>query len=220
MGTRDVQAAVKNAVPLPTGTVTFLFTDIEGSTQRWEAQREAMQAAARRHDELLRTVIQNKNRYVFKTVGDSFCAAFDAVADAINAAIEAQQALTKEDFKAVGGLPVRMALHTGGSEEREGDYFGPTVNRVSRLLSVGHGGQILLSDATNALARSELPPRCSLRDLGSHRLKDLSNPEHVFQLVAPDLPVEFAPLRPLDAVPNNLPLQLTSFRGREMDVRK
>src|SRR5579872_2145273 len=204
--------------PLPTGTVTFLFTDIEASTQRWESHRDAMQAAVKRHDELLRHIVENSQGYVFKTVGDAFCSCFDSVASALQAAIDIQRAMLKEDFSSVDGLRVRMALHTGNCEERNGDYFGPVVNRVARLLSIGHGGQILLSDATAALARADLPPRSSIRDLGSHRLRDLSNPENVHQLVAPDIPLEFPPLRSLDAVPNNLPVQVTSFRGREQDM--
>ncbi len=205
---------------LPTGTVTFLFTDVEGSTQRWETHRSAMPAAVKRHDELLRSFIESNGGFVFKTIGDAFCGVFDEVASAINAALDIQRALAKEDFSAVGGLGVRIALHTGTCDERNGDYFGPTVNRVARLLSVGHGGQILLSDATSALAKVDLPTRVSLRDLGGHRLKDLSNPEHVHQLVAADLPAEFPALRSLDAISNNLPIQVTSFRGREEEMNE
>ncbi|MDQ6825059.1 MAG: tetratricopeptide repeat protein [Candidatus Eremiobacteraeota bacterium] len=205
---------------MPTGTVTFLFTDIEGSTQRWETHREAMPAAVKRHDELLRGSIETNGGYVFKTVGDAFCAVFDSVAGAASAALDIQRALSGEDFTSVGGLRARVAMHTGNCEERNGDYFGPAVNRVARLLSVGHGGQILLSDATAALAKADLPPRSSMRDLGSHRLKDLSNPEHVHQLIAPDIAADFPPLRSLEAIPNNLPIQVTSFRGREADMQE
>ena len=151
-------------------------------------------------------------------MGDAFCAAFRTAPEAIRAAIEAQQALAKEDFSAVNGLRVRMALHTGYADERDGDYFGPTVNRVARLLSIGHGGQMLVSAAASDLAQGELPAQTSLRGLGAHRLKDLAHPEHVFQLVAAGLPAEFPPLRSLDSLPNNLPLQVTSFLGRDEDV--
>src|SRR5579864_4692017 len=179
------QELPKKRVSLPTGTVTFLFSDIEGSTQRWEFQREAMQAAVKRHDETLRGAIESHNGYVFKTVGDAFCAAFDTVSDALGAAVDSQIELGKQDFSAVDGLRVRMALHTGNAQERDGDYFGGAVNRVARLLSVGHGGQVLLSGVTAELAKPDLPAQSTLRDLGSHRLKDLSNPEHLYQLVAP-----------------------------------
>ncbi|HEV2038081.1 MAG TPA: adenylate/guanylate cyclase domain-containing protein, partial [Candidatus Eremiobacteraceae bacterium] len=203
---------------LPTGTVTFLFTDIEGSTQRWESKRDAMKAAVARHDALMRGAIEADGGYVFKTIGDAFCAAFRTAPEAIRAALAAQRALAKEDFSAVDELRVRAALHTGYADERDGDYFGPTVNRVARLLAIGHGGQVIVSSATSDLLEGELPPQTSLRDLGAHRLKDLAHPERVYQLVAADLPAEFAPLKSLDALPNNLPLQVTSFIGREGDV--
>ena len=219
-GTSEAVGRPAPAGPLPTGTVTFLFTDIEGSTQRWETHREAMTVAVKRHDELLRSIIETDGGYVFKTLGDAFCAVFDSVASATVAALDIQRALSAEDFTSVGGLHARIALHTGNSEERNRDYFGPAVNRVARLLSVGHGGQILLSDATAALAKADLPPRSAIRDLGSHRLKDLSNPEHVHQLIAPDIAADFPPLRSLEAVPNNLPIQVTSFRGREADMKE
>jgi hypothetical protein len=137
----------------PTGTVTFLFTDIEGSTQRWESHREAMDDAVKRHDALFREAVDRHNGYVFKAIGDAFCVAFARVSDAVTAACEAQQALSAEDFSAVGGLPVRMGLHAGEASERNGDYFGPAVNRVARLMSIGHGGQIL---ASGAIRGSEL----------------------------------------------------------------
>ena len=135
----------KKPVSLPTGTVTFLFSDIEGSTQRWEQHAEAMDAAVKRHDALMRTAIQQHGGYIFKTVGDAFCAAFPKVSDAIATAIAAQHALSNEDFAGVEGLRVRMGLHVGEASERDGDYFGPTVNRVARLMSIGHGGQVLVS---------------------------------------------------------------------------
>jgi predicted ATPase/class 3 adenylate cyclase len=203
---------------LPTGTVTFLFTDIEGSTERWERHREAMRAAVQRHNEILKAAIEEHSGHVFKTVGDAFCASFHNVADAIATALDTQVSLAKENWKAVDGLRVRMAIHTGHTDERDGDYFGPAVNRVARLLAIGHGGQVLVSGASADLAQGELPPRAALRDLGAHRLKDLTHPEQVYQLVAPDLPAEFPPLRSLEGLPNNLPLQLTSFVGRELEI--
>jgi predicted ATPase/class 3 adenylate cyclase len=202
----------------PTGTVAFLFTDIEGSTQRWESHREAMDDAVKRHDALLREAIDRHNGYVFKAIGDAFCVAFARVSDAVTAACEAQLALSEEDFSAVGGLPIRMGLHAGEASERNSDYFGPAVNRVARLMSIGHGGQILVSGVTRDLAHSDLPPGASLVDLGSHRLKDLTEAEQVWQLTIAGLPAEFPALKSLDTIPNNLPIQRTSFRGRERDL--
>lgn len=205
---------------LPSGTITFLFTDIEGSTKRWEQQPEAMRVALARHDAILRSAIEENGGYVFKTVGDAFCAAFPTARNALLATIAAQQALHNADWSAVGGIKARMALHTGVTEEREGDYFGPPVNRVARLLSAGHGGQVLLSLAAERLTHDVLPPGVSLRDLGEHLLKDLQRPECIYQLVIPDLPAEFPQLNTLGARPNNLPLQTTLFIGREREVAK
>ncbi|MGP6158942.1 MAG: adenylate/guanylate cyclase domain-containing protein, partial [Vulcanimicrobiaceae bacterium] len=164
---------------LPSGTVTFLFTDIEGSTRRWEAFPDAMRLALRRHDALLRAALERHEGYVFKTIGDAFCAAFQETEAALRGALAAQRALAREDWEAVGGLRVRMALHAGTVDERDGDYFGPPVNRVARLLSIAHGGQVILSGAAAELARKRLEAGVSLIDLGSHRLKDLETPEKV-----------------------------------------
>jgi predicted ATPase/class 3 adenylate cyclase len=202
----------------PTGTVTFLFTDIEGSTKLWEHDAPAMQAALVRHDEILRRAIEGDGGHVFKTVGDAFCSAFSTAPDALEAALEAQRGLLSSEWEHTGPLRVRMALHMGAAEERDGDYFGPPVNRVARLLSAAHGGQVLLSLPTQELVRDQLPAETTLRDLGEHRLKDLFRPERVFQIVSPDLPSEFAPLRTLDTYRNNLPLQPTPLIGREKEV--
>ncbi len=207
-----------DGVALPTGTVTFLFTDIEGSTERWDGHAEAMSAAVQRHDAIGRAAIDAHGGYVFKTLGDAFCVAFARPEAAVAAALDFQHALATEDFAAVGGLRVRAALHTGIADERGGDYFGPTVNRVARLLSIGHGGQTLLWGVMHALVLGALPPQISLRDLGEHRLKDLSRPEYVYQLIAPELASEFPALRSLESMANNLPLQMTSFVGREREV--
>src|SRR5829696_4132176 len=177
-----------------TGTITFLFTDVEGSTSLWERNPEAMSEALSRHDEILRTAIEAHNGHVFKTVGDAFHAIFSAAPDALQAALEAQRALLHEEWAETGPLQVRMALHTGAAEERDGDYFGPSLNRVARLLSAGHGEQILLSLATRELVRDRLPEESGLRDLGERRLKDLSRPERVFQITSSSLAIEFAPL--------------------------
>jgi class 3 adenylate cyclase len=202
----------------PTGTVTFLFTDIEGSTKLWEHDATAMEAALVRHDEILKGAIEERDGYVFKTVGDAFCCAFPTAPEALDAAIETQRRLLSEAWKESGTIRVRMALHTGAAEERDGDYFGPPVKRVARLLSAAHGGQVLLSLPTQELVRDQLPSGTSLRYLGEHRLKDLFRPERVFQLLAPELPSEFPPLRSLDAYRNNLPLQPTPLVGREQEV--
>jgi predicted ATPase/class 3 adenylate cyclase/Flp pilus assembly protein TadD len=204
----------------PTGTLTFVFTDIEGSTKLWEHDAPAMQVALARHDELLRRAIEEHGGYVFKTVGDAFCAAFLTAPDALEAALDAQRLLLKERWGESDPLRVRMALHMGAAEERDGDYFGPPVNKVARLLSAGHGGQVLLSLPTQELVRDQLPAGTSLMDLGERRLKDLFRPERIFQLTAPSLPSEFPPLRTLESHPNNLPLQPTPLVGRERETRE
>jgi len=180
---------------LPSGTVTFLFTDIEGSTALWEQHPQAMASALARHDDLLRRVIESHGGAVFKTVGDSFCAAFARAAVALSAAQSAQRKLQAEAWGSIGSLRVRMALHTDEAEPRDGDYFGPPLNRVARILAAGHGSQILLSQATAELAGDTLPEGLALRDLGIHQLKDLRHPERIFQLLGADLPTDFAPLR-------------------------
>jgi predicted ATPase/class 3 adenylate cyclase len=206
---------------LPTGTVTFLFTDIEGSTRLWESYPEALSLALSRHDEILRAVIEASEGSVVKSTGDGVHAVFSTATQALEAALEAQRALLREDWAETGPLRVRMALHTGAAtEERDGDYYGPAVNRAARLLSAAHGGQVLLSSATQELVRDTLPAGAGLRDLGERRLKDLFRPERVYQLAAADLPSEFPPLRTLEGRPNNLPLQPTPLIGREREVEE
>ena len=202
----------------PSGTVTFLFTDIEGSTRLWERDPEAMGAALARHDALLRQAVEEHGGHVFKTVGDAFCAAFATAPLAAEAALAAQRALAAEPWPAGRPLLVRMALHTGAAEARNGDYFGPPLNRVARLLAAGHGGQILLSQAAQELARDALPEGAHAEDLGEHRLKDLVRLERIYQLTHPLLRAEFPPLRTLDLCPNNLPAQPTPLVGREHEV--
>jgi len=199
-------------------TVVLLFTDIQGSTVRWERFGEAMAAALRRHDDLMRATMSAHRGHVFKAVGDQFCVAFTAISDAVAAALAAQRALSAEDWSEIDGLTVRMAIHGGLVETRGGDYFGQPLNRVARLLSTGHGGQILLSGVAAALARGHLAADLALHDLGMHRLKDLTDAEHVFQLIAPDLPSRFPALHSLDSFQNNLPAQATSFVGRELEI--
>jgi len=202
----------------PTGTVTFLFTDVENSSRRWEADRNEMARALQRHDTILRRVIAAHGGFVFKTVGDSFCAAFQAAPEALAAALDAQRELTEPASDATNLLRVRMALHSGQCEERDRDYFGPAVNRTARLLDIAHGGQIVISGATASLTEEQLPEGAFLRDLGKHRLKDLAREEQVHQLIAPGLTAEFPALRSLGLHPNNLPLQLTSFIPRDAEM--
>jgi TolB-like protein/class 3 adenylate cyclase/Flp pilus assembly protein TadD len=179
---------------LPTGTVTLLFTDIEGSTRLWEAHAAAMRTALARHDALLRHCIDDHDGHVFKTGGDAFCAAFHTASDALAAALDAQRALHREPWPEAAKLRVRMALHSGAVEVRDSDYFGAPLNRVARLLAAGHGGQTLLSESMHDLCRDHLPPLASVKALGSHGLKDLGRPEMVFQVCHPDLPQSFPPL--------------------------
>jgi LuxR family maltose regulon positive regulatory protein len=183
------------AAAFPTGTVTFLFTDIEGSTMLWEQHPQAMSAALARHDVILRETIAAHGGVVFKTVGDAFHGVFATASAAVDAALALQRALHAEGSTSTCQLRVRVALHTGVAELRDGDYFGPPLNRVARLLAAAHGGQILLSLATEELVRDQLPPHVSVRDLGTHPLKDLRHPEQIFQLVTADLPADFPPLR-------------------------
>ena len=203
---------------LPSGTVTFLFTDIEGSTARWEHQPEAMRAALARHDALLRAAIVGHGGHVVKTMGDAFHAVSVRAPEAVAAALDAQRRLQAEPWGEIGPLRVRMAVYTGAAEERDGDYYGPPLNRAARLMSAGHGGQMLLSEVAAGLVRGTLPHGVDLLDLGRHRLKDLSEPEHVFQVVAPDLPSDFPALTSLDARPNNLPTHPTALLGREREL--
>ena len=202
----------------PTGTVTFLFTDIEGSTRRWDADPAAMSEAVARHDALVRAAIEGAGGYVFKTLGDAFCAAFADASAAVVAATVAQRAIDETDWTAVGGVRIRAAIHAGAADERDGDYFGPPLNRTARLMGVAHGGQTVLSRAARDLVGDDLPAGASLRDLGEHRLRDLSRSEHVFQLVVPGLPDDFPVLLSLGQRPNNLPVETASFVGREREL--
>ncbi|WP_309719621.1 tetratricopeptide repeat protein [Armatimonas sp.] len=205
-------------MPVSVGTITFLFTDIEGSTRLWEEHSTAMRQALARHDALLREVITRHQGHVFKTIGDAFCAAFDNPAAALDAALEAQCMLIHEAWPAETPLKVRMALHTGTAESRDGDYFGQPLNRITRLLMASHGGQVLITQATYDLIGDSLPNAAALRDLGQHQFKDLAHPEQVYQLQHPELPDSFPPIKSLSTHSNNLPQQLTSFIGREKEL--
>jgi predicted ATPase/class 3 adenylate cyclase/DNA-binding CsgD family transcriptional regulator len=208
---------------LPVGTVTFLLTDIAGSTAGWEADPSAMAKAVARHYEILDVAIAAAGgvRPVEQGEGDSVVAAFSRATDAVRAAVDAQLALGAEMWP--GGVPleVRMAVHTGEVSLRdEGNYFGPALNRCARLRAVAHGGQVVCSRATAELAADDLPGEVMLVDLGVHRLRDLGRPESVFQVSHERLPVTFPPLHSLDATPNNLPVQLTTFIGRSGEIRE
>ncbi len=205
---------------LPTGTVSFLFTDIEGSTET--LQRLGDQAYAsllEEHHRLLRGAFQRLNGHEINTQGDAFFVAFAEARDAVAAAVAAQQAVTAHTWP--GGVPVRvrMGLHTGEPTPGPGFYVGIDVHRAARICSAGFGGQILLSERTHAAAERILPPGVTLRDLGEHRLKDLARSEHIYQIVVPGLAADFPPLKSLDVLTNNLPsLELTSFVGREREL--
>ncbi|MDF3018508.1 MAG: adenylate/guanylate cyclase protein, partial [Thermomicrobiales bacterium] len=195
---------------LPSGTVTFLFTDIEGSTALWERDQVAMATAVARHLTLLRAATEAHNGVMFKVVGDAVQASFPTAPDGVAAALDAQRTLCSESWpESVTPLRVRMALHTAAATPQDGDYLAAGLNRLARLLATGHGGQVLVSLAAQELARDALPPGASLRDLGEHPLRDLYRPERVFQLLHPDLPGDFPPIRTLATRPNNLPLQPT-----------
>ena len=207
---------------LPTGTVTFLFTDIEGSTQLWERYPGQARAALARHDQIIEEIVARHDGMVVRPrgEGDSRFAVFPRATDAVKAAADIQRTLYAEEWPSPITLRVRMALHTGEADLREGDYYGTDVNRCARLRAVAYGGQTLVSAATQVLVGDGLPEGITLRDLGEHRLKDLQRPESVFQVVVSGLPADFPPLSSLGNKPNNLPVQLTSFVGREHEMEE
>jgi predicted ATPase/class 3 adenylate cyclase len=203
----------------PSGTVTFLFTDIEGSTKLAQEHPAQWESLRKRHHEILQSAIESYNGYVFQIIGDAFCAAFHTASDALGAAAKGQIDLYKEPW---GETPikVRMGIHTGKAElQQDGEYQGYiAMSRVQRLMSAGHGGQVLISAATEELLLEDLPEDISLRDLGDRRLKDLIRPEHIYQLRIPGLPEDFPPLKTLEVYRHNLPTQLTSFVGRQKEI--
>ena len=204
---------------LPAGTVTFLFTDIECSTELWERNPEVMRASLDRHHAILQEAIQRHNGHVFQIVGDTFCAAFVEPAAAVEAAIYAQRALCKETWGETGPLQVRMGIHTGIGEVQGDEYLSnPTLNRVSRIMSAGHGGQTLVSQAAAVLARERLRTEAQWLELGEHLMKGLSHSEQLFQVSAPDLRSEFPPIKTDTAPRQNLPQTLPRFIGREIEL--
>ncbi|HSI99108.1 MAG TPA: adenylate/guanylate cyclase domain-containing protein [Patescibacteria group bacterium] len=206
------------AAALPAGIVTFLFTDIEASTQMLERHRAAAGPALARHHDLLRAAIGRSDGVVFETVGDAVYAAFSRPADALTAAVAIQRALADEEWGEIGDLRARIAVHTGAVESRGRHYFGPALFETARLQSLAHGGQVLTSAATSALAAADLDDGITLRAMGTHRLKDLLEPMEVFQVVAPGLPDRFPPLRAAIQAPTNLTPEATAFIGRVADL--
>src|SRR5215207_1032023 len=200
------------------GTVTFLFTDLVGSSRLWEEHPVAMKGALACHDVILRDAVEGQGGRVVKTTGDGLHAAFAVAPDAVAAALDAERRLTGEEWVLPEPLKVRMGLHTGVAEVREGDYYGTAVNRAARVAAVAHGGQIVASAATTDLVRDDLSPEVALVDLGEHRLRDLGRPERIAAVTHPDLPADFPALRSLDAYPGNLPVQRSSFVGRDEDL--
>lgn len=203
---------------LPTGTVTFLFTDIEGSTRLLQEHRDRYPDVLKTHRQLLRATTEHADGYEFETQGDGLFTAFPSASDALKAAVTAQRALHEYHWPEGATVRVRMGLHTGQPTLTESGYVGLDLHRTARICTAGHGGQILLSQTTRELVEDDLPESVALRDLGEHRLKDLTRPQRLFQVMVADLPSDFPPLRSLDVVPNNLPIQLTSFIGREQQI--
>jgi predicted ATPase/class 3 adenylate cyclase len=202
----------------PARIVTFLFTDIEGSTRLWEQEPARMRPALARHDAIARATVEKHQGVVVKMSGDGIHAVFDDPLDALNATLELQQSLADPEATQGVALRVRCGLHAGVHERRDNDFFGPAVNRAARIMSAAHGGQILISETVAVLLRDRLPEDVALCDLGSARLRDLTSPERLYQVAHPKLRQEFPPLRSLEATPNNLPQQVTSFIGREREL--
>ena len=188
----------------PSGVVTFLFTDVEGSTRRWDADADGMRLGLAAHDEVLRGAVAAHGGWLFKHTGDGVCAAFSSPRSAVNAAVAAQRVLE---------LPVRMGLATGEAELRDGDYFGAVLNRAARVMAAGHGGQVLLDGTTAGLCSG-----IDLIALGARRLRDIAKPVEMFQVLAVGLRSEFPPIKTLDATPGNLRPQTTSLVGRESEL--
>lgn len=211
-------SGMSSQAPLPTGTVTFVFTDVEGSTALWQDHPIAMAAALARHDEILRSAIEERGGYVFSTAGDAFAAAFTSASEAVTAVSAAQRELSSEPWgDAV--IRVRAGLHTGEAEERDGDYFGPVLNRAARIMSLAGGNQVLLSRATAELVREQMAAGFELVDVGEHRLKSLRRPEHLFQLTGPGLSDRKVPAASAAAA-GNLPAGVVDFVGRAVDLEE
>src|SRR5437016_8113448 len=203
---------------LPTGTVTFQVTDIEGSTKLLEALGDRYAALLADHGRIMRDAIAKGGGTEVNTEGDAFFAVFPSAHRAVQATADMQRQLAGHAWPEGTTLRVRMGLHTGDGRLGGMDYVGLDVHRAARIAGAGNGGQVLISDATRALVEPDVPEGVRLRDLGAHRLKDLARPERIYQLEIAGLPSDFAPIRTLDSHPNNLPLQLTSFIGRDHEI--
>ena len=207
---------------LPSGTLTFLFTDVESSTRLWDLYPDQMREVLARHDAIISRSVQHHSGHVVKPAGggDSILAVFSRAPDAVAAALALQRALHHESWPPETPLRVRAAMHAGEAELRDDDYFGIAVNRCARLMAIAHGGQTLVSRSARELVREALPTGATLHPRGQHRLRDLQRPEDVYELLHPDLPDVFPPLRSLNALPNNLPFRLDSFVGRQSETEK
>ena len=201
----------------PGEPLTFVFADLESSTRLWDRFPDAMKGAMERHDEILRDAVNGAGGRVIKITGDGLMAVFGSPSAAATAALEAQRALRREPWGETGPLRVRMGIHVGVAQQRAADFYGPPVNRTARIMAAAHGGQVLLSADAAGMA-DRLPADTGLRDLGEHRLKDLAQPEHIFQLTHPELVSDLPPLATLSDRPNNLPTQTSEFLGREIQL--
>jgi len=205
---------------LPDGVVTFVFTDVEGSTQLWEEAPESMMDALNLHDQVVSGAVEGNGGISVKPrgEGDSRFLVFRSAVDATRAVVEIQRGLDTSDWPTPRPIRVRASLHTGDAELQMGDYYGPSVNRAARLRGIAHGGQTVMSSSTYELVHDRLPEGVTLVDMGPHRLKDLIKPEHVYQVDIEGLPNSFPSLTSSDATPNNLPVQLTELLGRDRDI--
>src|SRR5215207_5395169 len=205
----------------PAGTVTFLFTDIEQSTRGWERDAATARGVVERHIALIRQAVAAHGGVHFKTVGDATQSAFATAPRGVAAALDAQRALLDESWPSDENRPrVRMALHAGTAEPRDGDYLAACLNRLSRLVDAAHGGQILISSTVAGLARDSLPDAVTLEALGEYRLRDILQPEEIFQLCHPALRQDFPPINTPGELPHNLPIHPTPFLGREREVEE
>ncbi len=211
------QAGTTKAMSQAAGIVTFLFTDIEGSTRLWEADAARMESALARHDALARDAVRRHRGTLVKTTGDGVHAVFDDPLDAIRTALDLELGLADTPGDGIA-LAVRCGIHMGAGQRRDGDFYGRAINRAARIMAVAHGGQVLVSKAVADVVAERIEAPTKLRDLGSVRLKDLAAPERIYQLAHPGLRESFPPLRSLESTPNNLPAQLTSFVGRERQL--
>ena len=213
-----IDASSASEPHFPSGTVHLLFSDIGGSTQLVQRLGENYVHVLDEHQRILREAFVKWNGYEVSTHGDSFFAVFSRATDAVSAAVEAQKALAGKTWAEGVSLQVRMGIHTGEPMLVEQDYVGVDVHRAARICAAAYPGQVLLSNETRVIVERQLPENVSLRELGKYRLKDLNEPEHLHQLVIGELPSDFPPLRSLEITPNNLPIQLTSFIGREQEI--